>query len=418
VKSRAPRMAAVLLLASAWLSAGVAPFMNAIKGAPEPIDFVRDYVVAHSRLHQGRGAAAPSDEGGNIYAAALGAPIVVLLDGPYHLHPPPALLPVLPLVPLGFAGAAIAWLAISLVALFALALGLVALIEVGEAPPTAHVLMAFGLLLIWPPVLHNLAKGQWSILLAALVLAGFRALESGRPRAAGVWLGIAASLKATPLLLLGLLMLRHRRAAWSMLATMAVALLASLIVGGVAPWRAWLADAPRDVTAWQTWPANTVSINGLIARLTAGGPFTRPLIAAPPIGRALFVTVSLTLVAGVAFVTRRAAATSENNRCIFAAWVALVVLLNPLGWTHTATLALIPLALLAGQTPLVVTAALTILTIPRETLAALAGVPPVGPGPGIILSFHALAVVGLLFVSVRAAMSARRQSALVLPPRL
>jgi hypothetical protein len=410
-------MAAVLLLASAWLSAGATPFVDAVKGAPEPIDFVRDYVVAHSRLYQGRGAA-PSDEGGNIYAAALGAPVVVLLDGPYHLHPPPALLPVLPLVPLGFARAAIAWLAISLIALFALAFGLVALIEVGEVPPMAHVLIAFGLLLLWPPVLHNVAKGQWSILLAALILAGFRALDRGRLSAAGVWLGIAASLKATPLLLLGLLMLRYRRAAWSMLATMAVALLASLVVGGVAPWRAWLADAPRDVIAWQTWPANTVSVNGLIARLTAGGPFARPLIAAPPIGRALFVTVSLTLVAGVVFVTRRAAATSENSRCIFAAWVALVVLLNPLGWTHTATLALIPLALLAGQMPLVVTAALTILTIPRETLAALAGTTPVGPGAGVILSFHALAVVGLLLVSLRAAISTRRQSALVLQPRL
>ena len=412
---RSVRIAATtVLLASAWVSAGLTPLTDALTGVPAPIDFARDYVAAHMRFHVGRGAM-PTNETGNTYAATLGAPRVALLEGPYYVHPPPALLPILPLVPLGFGGAALAWLAISLVALGALASSLVALGNDREPSSHAHVVVAFMLLLLWPPVLHNLAKGQWSILLAALIAAGFRGLERGRPHTAGIWLGLAASLKATPLLLLGFLALRYRRAAWSMLATLAAAGLISLVVGGVAPWRAWLANAPRDVAAWQTWTANTVSLDGFVARLLAGGPFARPLVAAPTLARALVIAVSLALVAGSSLVTRRATASRQSDRRIFAAWVALVILLNPLAWTHTATLALIPLALLWNEAPALAAAALVALTVPRETLATLAGAVPVSPAAGLALSLHAAAVVALFAIGARTERSSRHRRADVIP---
>jgi len=406
---RTIRISAAVLLAAAWISAGTAPLTGAFSGALVPVDFVRDYVAAHARLYVGRGAT-PEDEAGNAYAATLGAPQVVLLEGPYHLHPPPALLLILPLVPLGFSGAALAWLAISVVSLSVLAAHLVALGGAPDATPRWHVAAVLMLLLLWPPVLHNFEKGQWSLLLAALIAAGFHGLERGRPRSAGIYMGLAASLKATPLLLLGFLALRHRRAAWSMLATVAAAGLVSLVVGGVSPWHSWLADAPRDMAAWQTWVANTASLNGFVTRLLAGGRFARPLVAAPELARAVVTAVSLAFVAGLGLVTWRAPISRRTDRRVFAAWVSLVVLLNPLAWTHTATLALIPIVLLWDDAPGTATAALVMLTIPRETLATLAGVPPVSPGRGIVLSIHAAAVLALFAVGTWTKQSSFRRS--------
>ena len=66
------------LLAAAWASAGLAPVRDAWPGALRPIDFARDYVAAHARVHGGRGVP-PVGEAGNDYGAALGVPRVVLL---------------------------------------------------------------------------------------------------------------------------------------------------------------------------------------------------------------------------------------------------------------------------------------------------------------------------------------------------
>jgi uncharacterized membrane protein len=386
---------ALAFLAAAWASAGAAPVRDAVTGAPRPVDFARDYVAAHARVHDGRGAA-PQGEAGNVHAAAVGAPHVVLLGGPYFIHPPPAVFAVIPFVPLGFDGAAWAWLALSVLALGVLAVFLAEAAAPADEHAATRAAVVALVLLAWPPVLHNLAKGQWSILLAALIAAGWGALGRGRPRAAGVCLGLAASLKATPLLLLGYVVLRQRRAALAMAATLAAAALLSVAANGWAPWRAWFADAPGNVAAWQTWTANTVSLGGALARLFAGGPYARALVALPALARALTVGLSLALVAGLALVTHRAPATAPVERALFAAWTSLVVVLNPLAWTHTAVLALLPLALLArAPSTAIPVAALVTLTIPRETLAAFAGPTPVGPRAGLVLSLHAAAVLAL-----------------------
>jgi hypothetical protein len=391
----------VLCLAAAWVSAGSEPFVGAIAGAREPIDFARDYLAAHARVHQGRGAA-PIDASGNAYGVAIGVPPVVLLGAPYFVHPPAAQLFVLPLVPLGFRGAALVWLALSLIALGALAIMLVGIATHDERPRPTYVAVAFGLLALWPPVLHNLAKGQWSIFLATLVAAGWRALDRGRPRTAGAWLGLAASLKATPLLLFGYLILRHRRAAAAMAATVLAAGLASLAVSGVEPWRVWLAAAAPNVLAWQTWVVNTASVNGLFARLFTASRFARPMLDAPQLARALTGTVVGALLAVATLSTWRAMRTPTEDRRLFALWTALAVVLNPLGWTHTAIIALVPLALLVDLAPSwALVATLVALTVPHETLAALAGPTPVAPSSGLFLSLHAAALMLLVAVGLR-----------------
>ncbi len=409
------RALAVLFLAAAWLSAGSVPVIDAVAGARAPVDFARDYVTAHAWIHQGHGPP-PVGEAGNVYAAKLGAPQAVLLGGPYHLHPPPALLPVLPLAMLGFGGAALAWLTVSVLALAMLAFIVAEVLaetlhqtsDAARGPSAAFAALVFFLALLWPPVLHDLAKGQWSILLAVLIAAGWRALARDRPRAAGVWLGLAASLKATPLLLLGFLVLRHRRAALAMIATLAAALGVSLIASGVEPWRALFADAPRDVAAWQTWTANTASLNGLVARLFAGGQFARPLVEAPAMARVASTALAAIVIGSLALATMRADRSPASDRALFAAWAIATVLLNPLAWTHTVVIALVPLALLVGIVPTwMLVPAFVSLTLPREVLAILGGAPPVSPWRGVLLSCHAVALLGVFALALA---HARRRS--------
>ena len=397
---------AVAIVAAGWVSAGPAPVLEVLHEAPAPTDFTRDFVSAHARLARGRGAPPLVGEQGNAYAKSIGAPEVALWGAPYYVHPPPAFFPVAALVPLGFACAARAWLALSLAALAALAFGLVALAQPEVTPRPTTIVATFVALALWPPVLHCLAKGQWSIALAAFVTLGWRALERRRSRAAGAWLGAAVSLKVTPALLLGYLALRDRRATATLLAVVAGAVAASAIVSGVEPWRLWVAELPPNVAVWQTWAANTASLNGLFARLFVGGPFARPWLVAPTLARALDLAAAASLVGWTAAVTWRTPASRAGDRALGAGWIALVVLVNPLAWTHTATLALPALALLVGVAPpWPLVASFALLSVPRQTLQVLAGPLPVGPATAPLLSLHAAALVVIVVTALRCARS-------------
>lgn len=403
-RARAVTLAAIAAVAVAWASAGAAPALEAMAEALTPADFTRDFVTASARFHLGQ-TTPPEGEDGNSYARTIGAPEVALLGGPYHLHPPVALLPLLPLVPLGYRGAAMAWLALSVVALGVLARTLPELARPGRAPRRAVVAATFFGLLLWPAVLHNLAKGQWSIVLAALVALALRAMERRRPRAAGLWLGAAASLKLTPVVLLGYLLSRHRRAATTFVGVIVIGAGAGLLVAGVGAYAAWARDMPRDVAVWQTWNANTASLNGLFARLLTSDAFARPLVAAPALARAAHLVASIALLGILGACTWRSPPSPASDRALGAAWLAALVLLNPLAWTHTQVLALPALALLVGAVPLpTLLVPCALMTVPRQTLAVLAGPTPVGPMAAPLLSLHAF---GLLLVFVLALRAAR-----------
>jgi hypothetical protein len=397
-------------LVACWASSGIAPLRDAIVGVRDPADFVRDYVTARVRLEDGRGP--PLDgEAANDRAVRLGAPRVLLLGGPFHLHPPPALLPVLVVAPLPWHAAALAWALLSLGAAAWLAWSLASILRPDQTPSPGRFGAVFALVVLWPPTLHCLEKGQWSIWLAALLAAGFRALERGRPGRAGTLFGVAASLKATPLVLFALLVARSRRAAAAMLGTaLALALLATAI-DGVAAWRQFLADAPRDVAAWATWLANTASPEGVYARLWTASPFTRPVAIAPALARAASALTSASLLAAAGLVgwrRFRAAPRQEGDpfgACWAAAWLVLPVLLNPLGWSHVIVMLLAPIAVALRdgepRTRAAAVVALSVLSLPRQTLMSWAGPMPVPPLPALVLGLHAAAGIALYFALLK-----------------
>lgn len=379
------RLGALLLMAAAWSSAGAHPLHEAIRDFTRPNDFTSDFVTAHAWIHQGRLGHAPRMEvaAANAYASSIGAPPVPLI-GSYYIHPPPALLVAVAFVPLGYSAAAVAWAVLTLAALAWLARTLLAL--AGVPPGGWRWAAAWLLLALWPPVLHNLAKGQWSVLLAALIAAGVRDLLAAgarRTNRGGVWWGVAAGLKATPALLLGALVMRRSRAAVAMVVTGIVLALIATLAEGPQVWRAWMTAVPDHAAVWRGWTANTASVAGLCAR-------TLPERAATPVTLA----VTAALIAVAAWLTGRAGARAAGRPVegpVMVLWLVLVVVCNPLAWSHS-LLMLTPGFSLLGLTPLTAMAAV-LMTIPRYALVFAAR----GLGP-VVVSLH-LAGALLLFAA-------------------
>ncbi len=393
------RLTFVVMLGTCWLSAGRLPLVDTLHDLRRPNDFTPDYVTAVAWTRLGRwGAPLPAVLGratADDYAQSIGARRLENLLGPYYVHPPTALLPMLPLVPLPYPLAAALWQALSI--------GLLALLTriltpiAAEAGLVIPAPLLFLLLLAWPPMLTNLELGQWSPLLAVTIAAGHRAWERGATRRGATFMAVATAIKLTPLVLFPYICLRDRRAAWRFVWVLAGICLLALPLGGLHAWEALFRESAGNTLAWQTWWHNTLSVNGLVARLFGPGRFARPLLASALVGRAVLIVSEAALVGTAIWATRaahRAAPDRERNGCALALWYVLVVVLNPLGWPHYALLLLLPMALtwraaVARRDPVARTLlgiALLLLTIPKETLFLAALPIPFSPPRSLWLS--------------------------------
>lgn len=394
-----------------WASAGAQPFVAAWRSARSPADFTHDYVRAALWLRQGRWGRFPLIDlpGGNAGATGLGAPPVPTV-GAFYVHPPPALLPFLPLGALPYPTAVLIWQGVTIGLLASLAWLLAPLAaEAGISSPAP---LLFALLLAWPPTLANIQVGQWSVILAVALAVGHRAWERGDRRRAGVWWGVAAALKLTPLALLPPALLRDRRAALGFVAALLALVLLVLPVAGFEGWQAFAAAAGPNAAGYQTWTHNTLSINGLVARLLEGGPYARPWLVAPLLARGCKLTMLLALGAVALRATRRAPRARAPEGCVLALWYVLVVVGNPLAWSHYALLLLLPAALAAraaaprrdtlGQA--LAASGLVLISIPQATLDYAAGPLPATPAGGLWLS---LPLAGALLIFASAARGAR-----------
>ena len=402
---------AAVAIGGAWLSAGAAPFVDAVAGATAPSDFPTDFVIAARRA---RGARAGTDiVTGNEEARAAGAPAFVPVGAPYRAHPPPAVMLVRPLVGLGFRGAALVWLALSLLAVAALAWIVTGVFVSEPHRRFARVWPVFAALALWPPVLHNFEKGQWSVPIAALLALGWVAARRGWTGRAGALIAAAACFKVTPGLALAALLARPGRAralAGAVAAVTGLAL-ASALVMGLAYWVDFVESSGMNTAGWQTAPANTMSLWGVLSRLLIGGTFANAAVVSPLAARVLWIILALLLVGVASAVTWREARSAPRPLApsvrAFAAWSALAAILGPLAWTHTATWLILPGALLLHENlpsnlgaarqhddvPLrlgAILAAFALLTIPRLRLFALAGTLPVAPLRGLALGLHLL----------------------------
>jgi hypothetical protein len=394
---------------AAWVSAGLAPLREAVSGAVAPSDFPGDFVPAARRA---RGERAGTDlETGNREAAAMGAPTFAPYGAPYHAHPPPALMVVRPLVPLGFRGAALAWLGLSLLAAAVLAWIVTGLFVADRQARFRWALLGFVVVSLWPPLLHNFEKGQWSVLIAALLALAWTASARGWDGRAGALIAAAGCFKVLPFMLLGAFLARPGR--WRVLAGALVATVVlvglSAIVVGLDSWSGFAAWSGVNATGWQTAPANTLSLWGALARLAIGGPYARAAFSSPSLARLIWGALALALLGLAARQTIRTSRTSDRSAQAppaeaFAAWSVLAVVLGPLSWTHTSTWLILPVALLlrsrlGARARLGLAAAVVLLTVPRLSLLALAGPWPVSPVGGLALGLHLVGALAVFAVA-------------------
>jgi glycosyl transferase family 87 len=309
----------------------------------------------------------------------------------YFPHPPLLFLVLLPMAGFTLAQAAAIWGGVSLGLLFLLA-ALLAKVYSGPAPRPSTVLAVFGALFLWPPVQYNLAKGQWSILVALLLAMFWHFHARGDHRSAGASLGVASAVKLFPALLGLYLLARAPRAVLWMVITIVAVVALPLVWMGPHTLQMFLTLSQANVAYWETFPAVTYSIHGVLARLMVGGQWARPLVEAPLIARGLGTFAAILLIAIATWFTRRQRDDDGREGTRFAAWVALLVLLNPLAMAHTGVILALPIVLVAQALafdhrvwPKVAwTIGVALVSIPGHTLIFLAS-DPIEPWEGLAL---------------------------------
>ncbi|MFL4902412.1 glycosyltransferase 87 family protein [Streptomyces sp. MMS24-I2-30] len=181
--------------------------------------------------------------------------------------------------------------------------------------------LAACVLALFEPLRDTFSFGQVNLLLLALVLVDARLLATGRSRWAGVGTGLAAAVKLTPVVFIGLLLLARR---WR------AAACASAVALGATALAAWVDPrASRFYWTVALWDTNRVghldyvsnqSLQGVLARLGETG---RPLWAA-----AVLLVLCLW-----AWRTRRAVAAGDWTGA-FALTGLLACLISPITWVH------------------------------------------------------------------------------------
>jgi alpha-1,2-mannosyltransferase len=184
--------------------------------------------------------------------------------------------------------------------------------------------LAACLLALLEPVRDTFSFGQVNLLLLALVLSDAWLLSTGRGRRAGVGIGLAAAIKLTPALFIGLLLLGRRWRAAGVATAVAAA------ATGLAAWAA--PDASRFYWSEALWDTNRIgrlayvsnqSLQGVLARLAAPDEPSRPVWAA----------VALLVLCVWARRTSRALA-DEDWTAAFALTGLAACLLSPITWVH------------------------------------------------------------------------------------
>lgn len=181
--------------------------------------------------------------------------------------------------------------------------------------------LAVCLLALFEPLRDTFGFGQVNLLLLALVLGDGWLLANGRGRWAGAGVGLAAAIKLTPALFIGLLLLARR---WR------AAALATVVAAGASALAAW-ADPGASRFYWTEalWDTGRVgrldyvsnqSLQGVLARL--GEP-----------GRPVWATAVLLVLCVWAWRARRAVAAGDWPAA-FALTGLTACLVSPITWVH------------------------------------------------------------------------------------
>ncbi|MGW1724218.1 glycosyltransferase 87 family protein [Streptomyces sp. NPDC002306] len=181
--------------------------------------------------------------------------------------------------------------------------------------------LALCALALFEPLRDTFSFGQVNVLLLALVLTDGWLLSTGRGRWAGVGIGLAAAIKLTPALFIGLLLVARRWRAAAVATAVAVAATALAAWVAPGPSRFYWTEAMWDTTrVGRLDYVSNQSLQGILAR-------------AGVLDRAAWATVVL-LVLGVWVFRARRAVAAGDWQAAFALTGLTACLVSPITWVH------------------------------------------------------------------------------------
>ena len=386
---------AMLGLLCVALSSGLRPWIEAVKGAFMPADIAQD-IAAAKMFVEGVNPYGPAIR--ERHAPLIGLPLAATF--PHFPHPPFSLIVSLPLAFTTFPAGAALWFGFTLALVFLLAV----LLEASSARTIGWWRFML-LLLIWPPVLYNIEKGQWSVLLAVLLALAWRSVQRGDVRGAAVWGSVAAAVKVFPVVLGAYFLLRSRRAAVLFAATGALLTALPLAWIGIDAFPAFVRESRSNMAQWDSYPLVMFSIHGAITRLFVGGRWAVPIVHAPLTAMILESAVLLTILGLAVWVTILANRRQAEPVLAFCAWVILLPLINPQSLGHNGVLLALPVVYLFNLFSeggrkwygWAWAAAVVLISIPKQTVWRLA-TPPVSPVEGLAVASLPTFGALLLFV--------------------
>ena len=262
----------------------------------------------------------------------------------YNIHPPTSLLLALPLGHLNYPDAVLVWNVISLIALLASLMIVLAVLPV----PRALLLPGLAMLPYCVPVYGNLQLGQINIVLGLFVTAIWALERSGRSQAAGAMLGLAAVLKLFPayLALYYLAQGRVRPLFAALISALGLTIITALIlgldayhdyIGIVLPWNA-------DFRAF----GYNLSIAGLWHKLFNPLAESEKIV---PLWRSLALArwgsfCSILVLTLILVVFIRKARTHSQRDLAFATTVVAMLLASPVTWDVSLLLLLVPITVI------------------------------------------------------------------------
>jgi alpha-1,2-mannosyltransferase len=189
-----------------------------------------------------------------------------------------------------------------------------------------------------------LATGEMSFLLSLPLTLAWAAARREHWSRAGIYLGLAMSLKLFLLIFIPYFVLRRRlAAAAASCAAASACFVAGVLIFGPGSYWSWLSQL-RSVT-W-AWRSPNASVLGVLTRSLSENPYYTPLSVTPELILPLWLpTVAIVGVLTIVAVTFDRTESAVDRA--FALLLSAALLISPLGWIYYLWLGLGPLAALA-----------------------------------------------------------------------
>ena len=198
------------------------------------------------------------------------------------------------------------------------------------------------LLMTWVPLWLHMLQGQLGLVLLALMTSAWVAGRQSRSNVCGILIGLAASIKLFPILLISALITRQQwRGVWSAFASLLVATVVTLMALGVDAYVTYATVVLPNLDRWRPDWINA-SLIGFFARLFAPDAATLPLLANPPLATLLTALGGAAIAVLALIIVRRA---RPDFDATFGLVLTAMLLLSALTWAHYFVVLLLPLAI-------------------------------------------------------------------------